>query len=110
MMQHSLCSRGVFLPSLVGDGDEPFAVSRGNRLTNSIPSTPCGSRGLRSQARGLAAGRLSEAPGIEEVEDAIAIDGESPRGSKKQGAPGAHLLSALARRVGLTLAQQAGDD
>jgi len=32
------------------------------------------------------------------------------RGSQKQGAPGAHLLAALAHRVGLTLAQQAVDD
>jgi predicted transposase YbfD/YdcC len=42
--------------------------------------------------------------------DAIAIDGKTLRGSQKQGAPGVHLLSALAHRVGLTLAQQAVDD
>ena len=53
---------------------------------------------------------LREAPGIEEGEDAIAIDGKTLRGSKKQGAPGAHLLSALAHRVGVTLAQQAVND
>jgi predicted transposase YbfD/YdcC len=53
---------------------------------------------------------LREAPGIEGGEDAIAIDGKTLRGSKKQGAPGAHLLSALAHRVGVTLAQQAVDD
>jgi predicted transposase YbfD/YdcC len=65
---------------------------------------------LEAKLGAWAAGRLSEAPGIEEVEDAIAIDGKTLRGSKKQGAPGAHLLSALAHRVGLTLAQQAVDD
>jgi hypothetical protein len=32
------------------------------------------------------------------------------QGSQKQGAPGAHLLSALAHRLGLTLAQQAVAD
>jgi len=42
--------------------------------------------------------------------EGIAIDGKTLRGSKKQGAPGAHLLSALAHRVGLTLAQQAVAD
>ena len=42
--------------------------------------------------------------------DAIALDGKTLRGSQKQGAPGVHLLSALAHRVGLTLAQQAVED
>src|SRR5262249_23157294 len=57
-----------------------------------------------------AEGLLGEAPRPEEGEDALAIDGKTLRGSQKQGAPGAHLLSALAHRVGLTLAQQAVDD
>jgi predicted transposase YbfD/YdcC len=41
---------------------------------------------------------------------AIALDGKTLRGSRKQGAPGVHLLSALSHRLGLTLAQQAVDD
>jgi predicted transposase YbfD/YdcC len=53
---------------------------------------------------------LGEAPGPQGVEDAIAIDGKTLRGSQKQGAPGVHLLSALAHRVGVPLAQQAVDD
>ena len=57
-----------------------------------------------------AEGLLGAEPGITALADAIAIDGKTLRGSKKQGAPGAHLLSALAHRVGLTLAQQAVDD
>src|SRR5499427_343044 len=57
-----------------------------------------------------AEGLLGEAPRPEEGEDAVALDGKALRGSKQQGAPGAHLLSALAHRVGLTLAQQAVDD
>jgi hypothetical protein len=39
-----------------------------------------------------------------------ALDGKTLRGSKKQGAPGTHLLSALAHHVGVTLAQHAVDD
>src|SRR5215510_4148288 len=38
---------------------------------------------------------------------AMAVDGKTLRGSKKQGAPGTHLLSVLAHRLGLTLTQQA---
>lgn len=39
--------------------------------------------------------------------EAEAIDGKSLRGSQKQGAIGAHLLSAVSHRLGLTLGQQA---
>jgi predicted transposase YbfD/YdcC len=39
--------------------------------------------------------------------EAEAIDGKSLRGSQKQGAVGAHLLSAVSHRLGLTLAQRA---
>jgi predicted transposase YbfD/YdcC len=42
-------------------------------------------------------------------EAAVAIDGKTLRGSRKQGAPGVHLLSALSHHLGLTLAQQAVD-
>jgi predicted transposase YbfD/YdcC len=42
-------------------------------------------------------------------EAAVALDGKTLRGSRKQGAPGVHLLSALSHHVGLTLAQQAVD-
>jgi len=40
---------------------------------------------------------------------AVALDGKTLRGSRKQGAPGGHLLSALSHHLGLTLAQQAVD-
>lgn len=43
-------------------------------------------------------------------EEAIAVDGKTLRGSKKQGAPGTHLLSVLSHRLGLTLTQQGVDD
>jgi DDE_Tnp_1-associated len=51
---------------------------------------------------------LTTAPEAPEV--AMALDGKMLRGSKKQGAPGTHLLSVLAHYVGVTLAQQAVDD
>lgn len=53
-------------------------------------------------------GSLPAAPETPEV--ALAIDGKTLRGSKKPGAPGAHLFSALAHHVGVTLAQHAVDD
>ena len=49
-------------------------------------------------------------PGPEMPACAIALDGNTLRGSNKQGAPGVHLLSALAHHVGVTLAQDAVDD
>jgi predicted transposase YbfD/YdcC len=51
---------------------------------------------------------LSAAPaqGLE----AEAIDGKSLRGSQKQGAAAAHLLSAVSHRLGLTLLQRAVPD
>ena len=42
--------------------------------------------------------------------EATAIDGKSLRGSQKQGAAGAHLLSAVSQRLGLTLLQRAVPD
>jgi hypothetical protein len=45
----------------------------------------------------------------EAPEEAMAVDGKTLRGSKKQGAPGTHLLSVLSHRLGLTLTQQAVD-
>jgi predicted transposase YbfD/YdcC len=61
---------------------------------------------LGAWAEGLVAGT----PAPQETMEGIALDGKTLRGSKKQGAPGAHLLSALAHRVGVTLAQQAVAD
>lgn len=42
--------------------------------------------------------------------EAESIDGKSLRGSQKQGAPAAHLLSAVSHRLGLTLAQSGVPD
>lgn len=42
--------------------------------------------------------------------EGVAVDGKTQRGSAKQGAHGAHLLSAVSQRLGLTLTQQAVND
>jgi hypothetical protein len=55
-------------------------------------------------------GVLAGTPAPPEAEEGIALDGKTLRGSQQQGAPGVHLLSALAHRLGLTLAQQAVAD
>ncbi len=43
-------------------------------------------------------------------EEALALDGKTLRGSRKQGAPGVHLLSVVSHRMGLTVAQQGVND
>jgi hypothetical protein len=52
-----------------------------------------------------ATGPPAGATGVE----ALAVDGKTLRGSRKQGAPGTHLLSVVSQRVGLTVAQVAVD-
>ncbi len=54
---------------------------------------------------------MASRPGSEAAQaPAIGLDGKTLRGSKKHGAPGVHLLSALAHDLGLTLGQQAVAD
>ena len=52
----------------------------------------------------------SLASGPEMPEPAVALEGQTLRGAKKPGAPGPHLVAALAHQVGVTRAQQAVDD
>jgi hypothetical protein len=42
--------------------------------------------------------------------EAVALDGKTLRGSRKQGAAAAHLLSAVSHRLGLTLGQMGVED
>ena len=65
---------------------------------------------LEAKLGGWAEGLLGETPAAEGQLEAIALDGKTLRGSRKQGTPGAHLLSAFAHRIGLTLAQHAVAD
>jgi DDE_Tnp_1-associated/Transposase DDE domain len=52
---------------------------------------------------------LQAVSGRDELEG-VSVDGKTLRGSKKQGAAAAHLLSAVSHRLGLTLHQVAVDD
>ena len=63
-----------------------------------------------SPARRLGRGNPGGADPAARPAEGIAIDGKTRRGSRQQGAAGAHLLSALAHRVGVTLAQHAVED
>ncbi len=42
--------------------------------------------------------------------EAVALDGKTLRGARQRGVPGAHLLSAVSQRLGLTLGQTAVGD
>jgi hypothetical protein len=53
---------------------------------------------------------LAATPAADGEQEGIAVDGKTLRGSRKQGAPGAHLLSAVSHRLGLTLGQVAVGD
>jgi len=47
---------------------------------------------------------------MEHGDEVYAIDGKTLRGSKKQGATGAHLLSVVSHKLGVTLRHEAVDD
>ena len=57
-----------------------------------------------------AASVLTALPPAAGEPEAMAIDGKTLRGSRKQGAPAVHLLSVLSHRLGLTVWQQAVAD
>jgi predicted transposase YbfD/YdcC len=65
---------------------------------------------LEANLGAWAEGLLAATSPAQDAAEGIAVDGKTLRGSQKQGAPGAHLLSALGHRLGLTLAQQAVAD
>jgi hypothetical protein len=48
---------------------------------------------------------LASRPATADALEAVAIDGKALGGSQGQGAPDAHLLSALSQRLGVTLGQ-----
>jgi predicted transposase YbfD/YdcC len=49
-------------------------------------------------------------PGCPNYLEVVAVDGKSLRGSRKQGAEGAYLLSAVSQRLGVVLGQVAVND
>jgi predicted transposase YbfD/YdcC len=84
-------------------------------------NTPCAStlftifrhldrEAFEAKLGGWADSVVANTPAVPETPgDAMAVDGKTLRGSKKQGAPGTPLLSVLSHRLGLTLTQQAVD-
>lgn len=65
---------------------------------------------LESRLMQWAQSCLDELQAESPSDEAIAIDGKTLRGSKRQGCLDAHLLSVLSQRLGLTLFQQAVAD
>jgi predicted transposase YbfD/YdcC len=53
---------------------------------------------------------LASLPAAPAEDEAVALDGKTLRGSRRQGALDVHLLSALSHRLGLTLGQHPVDD
>jgi len=62
---------------------------------------------LEAALGGWAEDVLTALPAQEGEREVMAIDGKTLRRSRKQGAPGAHLLSALSHRLGVTLGHEA---
>jgi predicted transposase YbfD/YdcC len=95
-------------------GVEMLAALGFTRSTPPSAATLCRVlRGLDGAAFDAAIGRwaegvLASVPTAEPA--AVALDGKTLRGSRKQGLRGSHLLAAVSRRLGLPLAQVAVDD
>jgi hypothetical protein len=98
-----------------GRNDDP-ALARALGFTH--PKTPCAAtlfllfrrldRAQVEAALGAWAEQvLAALPAAAGEAEGIAVDGKTLRGSRRQGAPGAHLLSAVSHRLGLTLGQVA---
>lgn len=64
---------------------------------------------FEAQVAAWAAEVLASLPPAPGQLEAIALDGKTLRGSRRQGAPAVHLLSAVSHRLGLTLTQHAVD-
>jgi predicted transposase YbfD/YdcC len=96
----------------------------GEKLTQALgfthKKTPCaatlhtvfgniGRQEIEAKVGEWAEGVMSTADAPEDELEGVSLDGKTLRGSKKQGAPGAHLLSAVSHRLGLTLTQHGVD-
>jgi len=80
-------------------------------LATMPPATKRAGAGQRERdSGGGTAGAGQREQEQEQEREGVSVDGKCLRGSRKQGAPGTHLLSAVSQRLGLTLAQEAVDD
>lgn len=99
---------GARAPSAIADWGQQHGPPWLRRLgftKDRAPRQPTRSRlfqHLPHQAVAAALGRGAAPPG---ALDGIALDGKTPRGSTRQGAAGAHLLSAFSHRLGLVVGQ-----
>jgi hypothetical protein len=102
----------------IADWGRNHGLSMARALGFTRKKTPCAAtfcnlfRRLDRQGFEQALARWAEAvmqalPTPKGTLEAIAIDGKTLRGSKRQGAIDVHLLSALSHRLGLTLYQHA---
>ena len=66
-------------------------------------------RGEFERLLGVWAGQVLAATAPVAGEEGLALDGKTLRGSHKQGAPAAHLLSVVSHRLGLTVGQAGVD-
>jgi len=107
--------------SAIADWGRCYGQKRARALGFTHDKTPCAAplhhvlRKLDVSLVEAALGTWAESvltvlpPAAGELE-AMAIDGKTLRGSRQQGAPAVHLLSALSHRLGLTMWQQAVAD
>lgn len=79
-------------------------------VSQSAPSRPAEPATGANPDRGLGSPPSQPSPCPVRSRDAVAVDGKTLRGSQKQGATEAHLVSALDHGCGLTLRQQAVPD
>jgi hypothetical protein len=102
----------------IADWGRNHGLSMAHALGFTRQKTPCAAtfcnlfRRLDRQGFERALARWAEAvmqalPAPKGTLEAIAIDGKTLRGSKRQGAIDVHLLAALSHRLGLTLYQHA---
>ena len=105
--------------SAIAEWGRNYGAELARALGFTHQKTPCAStlhtvfRNLDRQLFEQELGSWAEAvmgESLSEELEPTAIDGKSLRGSQKQGAAGAHLLSAVSQRLGLTLSQRAVPD
>jgi hypothetical protein len=105
----------------MADGGRNYGPAFAQALGFTRLKTPCAAclfllfRRLDRAALEAALARWAEAvlatvPPPDGELEALALDGKTVRGAKKQGALAVHLLSVLSHRLGLTLGQQAVAD
>jgi predicted transposase YbfD/YdcC len=106
--------------SAIAEWGRNYGQAMAQALGFTCPTTPCAAtlhfvfrhldrEQFEGRLRAWAESVLAAYPASAGQDEGIAVDGKTLRGSQKQGAAGAQLLSALSHRLGLTLGQQVTD-